>query len=71
MKRTTIYFTECEHNGDLDEYIDDITRSGGKVTDAKINIEEETAMVHVDIFDDDFAERFRKTNAFDFSNLCD
>jgi predicted enzyme related to lactoylglutathione lyase len=70
MKRTTIYFSECEHNGDLDEYIEDIEKSGGKVIHAAINTEEETAMCQVDIIDDDFAERFKKTNAYDFSNLC-
>ena len=70
MKRTTIYFSECEHQGDLDEYIKDIVASGGKVIDFRINTEEERAMVQVDILDDDFAERFKKTNAYDFSNLC-
>lgn len=66
--KATLYFYECEHNGDLDEYISDIVKSGGKILDKKINYEAETARVDVEI-DETFAEKFRTTRAFGFSNL--
>ena len=68
MKNTTIYFSECEHSVDLENYLDDIRSSGGIITCKQLNAEEETAKVDI-LFDDTFADKFRKTNAFQFSNF--
>lgn len=68
--KTTIYFSECEQNDDLDNYKTDIVNSGGIVISSKINSEAETARIEVEI-DADFADKFRKTGSFRFSNLAD
>ena len=67
--KAVLYFSECEHDGDLDEYISDIVNCGGKVLDREINYDAETAKVEIEI-DETFAEKFKQTNAFEFSNLA-
>lgn len=67
--RTSLYFHEVEHNGDLDEYINDIREAGGKVLSKEINYEAETAVVDIE-FEQGFAEKFRQTRACEFSNLA-
>ena len=71
MTQETLIFSECEHEGDLDHYIDDITKSGGKVLMSKINYDTESAEVVVEYEEDEFLEKFINTNAFQFSNLND
>lgn len=68
--KTTIYFSECEHDGDLDNYKTDIVNSGGIVISSKINSEAETAAVEVE-FQSGFSDKFRETDSFQFSNLSD
>jgi len=67
--KAVLYFSECEHNGDLDEYLSDIRNCGGKILDSKINYEAETAKVEIEI-DETFAEKFRNTRACGYSNLA-
>ena len=64
-----LYFSECKHNGDLDEYISDIIKCGGKVLSKGINYEAERGKVEVE-FDETFAEQFRKTRACESSNMA-
>lgn len=70
MKILTLHFSECEHNGDLQSYVNDIVESGGNIKSSSINYEEENAVVVIELNDyNDFYEKFKRTNAFDFSNL--
>ena len=64
-----LYFSECEHNGDLDEYISDIVNCGGKILSKEINYEAERGKVEVE-FDETFADKFRKTRACESSNMA-
>ncbi len=67
--RFRIDFRECEHDGDLDNYIYDIVESGGTVINKQIDYDEETAWVIVEADNkDDFFEKFEHTNAYDFTN---
>lgn len=60
-------FSECEHDGDLDNYKGDIISSGGKIVDSGVNHEEETGWVKVEIEDKDaFLAKFRETDAYGF-----
>jgi hypothetical protein len=71
MTQKTLIFLECEHEGDLDNYLDDIKKSGGKVLLSRIDNDEVIAEVVVEYEEDEFMEKFINTNAFQFSNLND
>ena len=61
--KTTLYFTECEHNGDLQNYIEDIELSGGTILSYDIDIHEETGSINIDIKDkDEFLRRTMKVS---------
>jgi len=63
----TLSFSECEHDGDLDNYKGDIISSGGKIVDSGVNHNEETGWVKVEIEDKDaFLAKFRETDAYGF-----
>jgi len=65
--KTQLSFYECEHYGDLDNYIDDVEQSGGTVTSSNINLEAETGTIDV-THDEGFWDRFKETNSFEFLN---
>jgi hypothetical protein len=71
MTQETLIFSECEHEGDLDNYLSDINKSGGRVLQSEINYDSEEATVVIEYEEDDFLEKFINTNAFQFSNLND
>lgn len=65
----TLEFYECEHNGDLDNYITDIEESGGKVISSELNYDREVGIVVIDVADDKvFMEKFSNTDAYGFIN---
>ena len=66
----TISFNECEHEGDLSNYLDDVVGSGGTVCSSEINADAETGEVFVE-FDnkEDFIKRFCATESSWFSSL--
>jgi len=68
---TTISFTECEHNGDLDNYVQDLISSGAKVISSEVNPSEEMGYVRVSIGDKtQFMKQFMETDSYDFSTLA-
>ena len=65
----TISFYECEHDGDLEDYVDDVVESGGKIVSSEINEEAEIGRVTVEVEDREaFFEKFKKTDAYCFIN---
>ena len=67
MLRIKIVFSECEHSGDLENYLEDIQKSGGRVSCSSVDDEGE---VIVDIEDKGlFLAQFKTTDSFGFSNL--
>jgi hypothetical protein len=65
----TLIFSECEHQGDIENYQSDIIKSGGKILDSEFDHINETVTIIIEYEEDDFLEKFINTNAFQFSNL--
>ena len=65
MKKIKITFSECEHNGDLDNYVADIVKSGGKVINSVIDAEAEMGFVNAEV-PADFKDKFFATESYDF-----
>lgn len=71
MKTFRISFYECEHEGDLNHYLSDITASGGRVKDSSLNYDSESAVVTVEVDDPAaFKAKFANTESYDFSSLA-
>ena len=68
MKTINLEFYECEHQGDLDNYISDLPK-GVYVTHRSINYSAETGNITIQVEDDKaFWEEFKKTDAYEFLN---
>lgn len=71
MKTITLNFHECEHEGDLDYYLDDIREAGGNAVSWELNYEAETAEVKVEVEDvKEFLIKFKETDGCDFSQYA-
>lgn len=69
MKTITLTFYECEHEGDLDNYADDVRECGGKVIDSEINEDAEIGRLTVQVEDKaTFLAKFKETDAAQFLN---
>lgn len=66
--KVEIEFTECEHDGDLDNYIQDIESSGGCVINSTVNYLAEIGIVSVEC-ESDFFDKFKETDSYEFSSL--
>ena len=70
MKQMEIHFTECEHEGDFDQYASDLRNSGAQELSGSINYDTETCTICVSVEDEVlFLDKFEETESFDFSNL--
>jgi hypothetical protein len=72
MSKITITFDECEHTGDMDMYYGDIQDAGGKADWNSITIDHDAEVGTIEVEVEDyqtFLAEFKKTDAFDFSNL--
>ena len=71
-RKFRLAFYECEHGGDMDNYIDDVAKAGGRVTDTSLNEDAETCYLTIEVADyAAFLEAFKKTDSFGLSNLGD
>lgn len=62
-----VTFCECEHDGDLDNYLGDIRDCGGKVLSSNVDSDEETGTVVFEVEDKPaFVEKFKQTDAWQF-----
>jgi hypothetical protein len=69
MKTLTLEFYECEHGGDLNNYMEDIIECGGKIIDSDIDYEAEIGEVVVEVEDEKaFNKLFEETDSYDFLN---
>ena len=67
--KTTIHFVECEHDGDYQDYANDLGDSGAKIINHELNYEAETCDIFVEIEDiGAFIEKFKKTDSIGFSS---
>ena len=67
MQRHILTFYECEHNGDLDNYADDITACGGVIESQRVYPDEEVGVIECKV-PHDFWRKFRTTDAYEFLN---
>jgi len=68
-KVITLVFSECEHEGDIHNYAQDVRSAGGKVVGSKMcQYSYEQCEIRVEVVDKaKFFEKFKKTNAFEMS----
>jgi adenine/guanine phosphoribosyltransferase-like PRPP-binding protein len=61
---------EVEHEGDLENVVDDITSSGGTILNSIINADAETAEIYVEVKGNvsQFREEFKATESYGFLN---
>ena len=68
--KINISFNECEHDGDLENYKEDLRSSGAMVKMSRINHLEETGEVVVEVEDKNvFFDKFKETESYEFSNV--
>lgn len=67
--RLTVQFYECEHQGDLDHYLDDLTSCGASIIKKEINYEAEIGEVLIEVNDSKlFWNKFKETDSYEFLN---
>ena len=65
MRKIILNFYECEHHGDLENYVSDVTASGGVIESQEVDTVEEVGTLEVSV-PHDFWDRFKTTNAYEF-----
>lgn len=71
-KTAVIRFGECEHEGDLDNYADDLEKSGAKILSSYVNEDAECGTIKIEVENvQKFLEEFKKTDSYCFSNIGD
>ena len=64
-----IDFYECEHNGDLDNYIEDMVSCGAKIISRELDYDGEVGSVEFEVVDmKEFMSKFEETDSYDFVN---
>jgi len=65
--KLTLTFSECEHQGDLNNYSDDIHKCGGTIVQFHVDTENEEGTVIILVENKDaFMNEFKKTEAYNF-----
>ena len=65
--RLRIPFTECEHDGDMNNYAGDIRACGGTIVRTSVNPDAEEGYAIVEVDDKDaFIAKFKETDAYQF-----
>ena len=71
MNKGIVTFGECEHNGDLDNYIEDLQSSGAKISESVVDVDSEEGKVTVEVENfSTFLLKFKTTDSYGFSSLC-
>jgi len=69
--KVNLEFHECEHQGDMDNYINDLLDCGATQINSNINYEAEIGTVDFEVKDYGvFLSSFEKVEAYEFSSLC-
>jgi hypothetical protein len=65
-------FYECEHQGDLNTYLDDVRACGGNVLQSQLSEADEEGVAHIQVSDfPAFKDAFQKTETADFCDSLD
>lgn len=69
-KEMTVYFHECEHEGDLNNYITDLREAGASILSSSCNSDAESGVVRIGVKDlASFLSKFKETDSYEFSSL--
>ena len=69
MIRSTISFYECEHQGDLDNILEDMRSCGAKIGYTQLNVDAETCTIEYEVEDmGKFTNQFTETESYGFIN---
>jgi len=69
MVRSTISFYGCEHQGDLNNILEDMRSCGAKIGYTRLDVDEETCTIEYEVEDmGEFATQFIDTESYDFIN---
>jgi len=69
--RKSIEFYECEHGGDLENYLSDMRDCGATIISSYVDSEDEIGYVTYEVDEDDmedFIYKFINTEAYEFVN---
>jgi len=67
--RKSIEFYECEHGGDLENYLSDMRDCGATIISSYVDSEDEIGYVTYEVENsDDFIYKFINTEAYEFVN---
>ena len=70
MTMTIINFFECEHDGDMERYREDLIESGAKIIRSDSNFNEESCGVVIEVKDiSEFKQKFALTDSYGFSHI--
>ena len=62
-------FYECEHQGDLNTYLDDVRACGGQVLQSQLSEDDEEGVAQIQVTDfPAFKKAFQQTDAADFAD---
>jgi len=65
--RLRLTFSECEHQGDLDNYSGDIKKCGGTIVQSHVDTENEEGTVDILVENKDaFLSEFKKTESYNY-----
>ena len=69
MIRSTISFYEVEHQGDLNNILEDMRSCGAKIGYTRLDVDEETCTIEYEVEDmGKFINKFIETESYDFIN---
>jgi len=67
MVRLKVTFSECEHDGDMDNYTSDIVKCGGKIISTHVDSDAEEGTAVFEVEDKaTFVEKFKQTDSYGF-----
>jgi len=67
----TVSFYECEHEGDLENYVEDLLTAGAKVLATTLNEQAETGSATIEVADRAaFIKRFQLSNSYGFASFA-
>ena len=69
--RKSIEFYECEHGGDLENYLSDMRDCGATIISSYVDSEDEIGYVTYEVDEDNletFMDKFKDTEAYEFVN---
>ena len=59
-------FGECEHEGDMDNYVEELQRAGASVLSAVLNEDSESCIVEMRIASVEVMQAVKSTDAWEF-----